>query len=315
MGPGSLGSYGFVGKVGGVAFGGVAVPGRALASKSVSLVYDSGKADGSRLGVQIGDAVYVQDLPDWLLVPIAKYADSDYNACVSLFGERTNDASYDIVYHPAFQNTILGLRLLQADILLFDIANMWRLPAFEGKVALGKGESPPEGLAQASANKVTSVLRNFSFQSWVLTDQEAPIVFKTTEEGELNFTGEPYYYFWTSDFDAYKRSWKTLVEQAKALRAAGNTGEYNRVAMQINSLEPKVTEVKSLTSGLKSISGDMRKLNPQVYDAATSTVRYAAFFRYVKRTNQQAWTAFLQKMNTIRPLPDIVTPTSWSRQH
>jgi hypothetical protein len=315
MGPGSLGSYGFVGKVGGVAFGGMASPGRLLESKSVSLAYDSGKADGSRLSVRIGDSVYTQALPDWLLVPISKYADSDYNACVSLFGERTNDTFYDIVYHPAFQNTLLGLRLLQADILLFDIANMWRLPASEGKVVLGKGESEPTGLARDSANKVMSVLRNVSFQSWVLTDQEATIIFTTHEEGRLHITGEPYYYFWTSDFDGYKRTWSTLVEQANALRVAGNVKEYNRVAMQINSLEPKVSEVKNLTAGVKSISGDMRKLNPQVYDAAKSTMRYAAFFRYVKKTNQEAWATFLKEVNAIRPLPHIVTPTSWSRKH
>lgn len=315
MGPGSLGSYGFVGKVGGVAFGGVASASRPLASKSVSLVYDSGKADGSRLRVRIGDSVYVQTLPDWLLVPIAKYADSDYNACVSLFGERTNDEFYDIVYHPAFENTLLGLRLLQADILLTDIANMWRLPAFEGKVVLGKGESEPNGLARDSANKVMSVLRNVFFQSWVLTDQETPIVFTTPDEGKLHIAGEPYYYFWTSDFDGYKRTWNTLAEQANALRAAGKVEDYNRIVIQINSLEPKVTEVKGLTAELKSTSGDMRNLNPQVYDAATSTMRYAALFRYVKRTNQEAWTAFLHEMNAIRPLPHIVTPTSWSRKH
>ncbi len=315
MGPGSLESYGFVGKVGGVAFAGVAVPGKALASKSVTLVYDDGKPDGRRLAVRIGDSVYVQDLPDWLLVPIANYADSDYNACVSLFGERTTDASYDIVYHPAFQNTLLGLRLLQADILLFDIANTWRLPAFEGKVVLGRGESRPDGPAWTSANKITSVLRTAPFQSWVLTDQEAPVVFTATGEGKLDITGEPYYYFWISDFAAYKRSWERLVAQTKPLRAAGKTREYNEVARRINTLAPEVTEVKRLTSGLKSIRGDLRNLNPRVYDAATSTVRYAAFFRYVKRTNRQGWTAFLMKVKALRPLPDIVTPTSWSRRH
>ena len=41
-----------------------------------------------------------------LPVPVARYADSRHNACVSLFGEQQDDAFYDIVYHQAFGDTL-----------------------------------------------------------------------------------------------------------------------------------------------------------------------------------------------------------------
>jgi hypothetical protein len=76
-----------------------------------------------------------------MLIPIVNYANSDYNAVVSLFGEKTTEDTYDIVYHPAFENTLLGIRLLQADIIFFDLGETWQLPKLEGQTILGAGET------------------------------------------------------------------------------------------------------------------------------------------------------------------------------
>jgi hypothetical protein len=42
-------------------------------------------------------------------------------------------------------------------------------------------------------------------------------------------------------------------------------------------------------------------------------MRYAAFFRYVKKQNPAGWNAFLAQLNSVTPQPSITTPTAWAR--
>lgn len=191
---GGLGSYGFVSGVGGVAFGGIARPDAALAGKAVTLHYDNTKNDGHHLQVTTSNSAAAADLPDWVLVPIVKFADSEFDACVSLFGPNTSEQEYDIVYHESFQNTLLGLRLLEADMILFNLSETWRLPQQGGIVVLGLGERSPTQIDAASAGAIQAALSGGDFQSWVMTDQGEDVVF-TLRNGSLELSGSPYYYF------------------------------------------------------------------------------------------------------------------------
>ncbi len=309
-GAGSLHSYGFVGKVGGVAFAGIAAPAATWNPKTSRLVYNASQPDSQRFGVRIGEHVYYQHLADWLLIPIARYADSPYNACISLFGQNTDDSTYDIVYHPALKDTLLGLRLLQADMLLFDVSETWRLPTRDGKLVLGLGEAAPVGFDRASAQQVTAALEKGHFQSWVFTDFDDPIRIDLAD-GQLRFTGAPYYYFWTSDFEGYRAERERLVEKAQALRNVSNVSEYNALVERINALEPRVSEVSAITTGMRAIPRAVRGLNAPVYDAASTTVHYAAFFRYVKQHYPAAWQEFMDSLRSVVPQPQVVTPTKW----
>ncbi len=170
---GGLGSYGFVSGVGGVAFNGLAKPDAAMKDKAIVLHYDKTTTDGHRLQVVVEGGTATADLPDWMLIPIARFAESDYDACVSLFGPN----AYDIVYHASFQNTLLGLRLLQADMILFDIGETWRLPQRGGVFALGAGETAPRQMDEASARTIDAALQVGTFQSWVMTDQDEDVIF------------------------------------------------------------------------------------------------------------------------------------------
>ena len=125
-----------MGKVGGVAFQGVAQPSGDLQFSSLTLQYIASNDDGRRLrAVFDADTAYAW-LADWQLIPIARYADSPYHATISLFGERSTEDSYDIVYHPSLRNTLLGIRLLHADILLMNVSEYWRMPRFNGEIVL-----------------------------------------------------------------------------------------------------------------------------------------------------------------------------------
>ncbi|HYL74818.1 MAG TPA: hypothetical protein VEU96_11475 [Bryobacteraceae bacterium] len=309
---GGLSSYAFVSGVGGVAFSGIATPSVALAGRAIKLHYDKSMRDGRRLEVKVGSSVALADIPDWMLIPIAKFADTDFDACVSLFGPNTSATSYDIVYHESFQNTLLGLRLLQADILLFNIAETWRLPQWGGTVVLGPGEVAQPQLDQPSARSINLALRGGTFQSWVMTDQGESIVFDLAG-GRLEFTGSPYYYFWNSNYKVVQAARDRLVSRALELRRAGRVADHNRLVQQINAMVPTVTEVTSLTKRLKDARGALRRFNTPVYDAATQTMRYGAFFRYVKKQNRQEWTMFLHELAPVKSEPRILTPTTWAR--
>src|SRR5262245_36676330 len=158
MRAGALGLPAFLSAVGGIAFKGVAVPGASLAGKQIQIVYDRQAPDGRRLAVGVDKVLTNQSLPDWLLIPIARYADSKTEAAVSLFGPNTDENAFDIVYHESFQNELLGLRLLQADMLLIDPDEMWRLPQQNGKTVLGLGENAPQSADRTAIGRLTSIM-------------------------------------------------------------------------------------------------------------------------------------------------------------
>ncbi len=71
----------------------------------------------------------------------------------------------------------------------------------------------------------------------------------------MELTGEPYYYFWTSNVEEIQTEQQRLESQVQALRRAGRIAESNQVVLQINGMTPTVTEVTSLTQRLKRERG------------------------------------------------------------
>lgn len=308
----SLTSYSFVSGVGGIAFIGVAVPDTNIGLKKLNLRYDPTQPDGRRLKVNIEEKTLSLTIYDWQLIPIARFADSSHNACVSLFGPQTTQAMYDIIYHPAFQDTLMGVRLLQADILLFDITETWQLPKWNGKLMLGAGETMPSGLNQTSANELHSVFRSAKFQSWVMTDEKATVGIHWNGK-QIVLSGEPYYYFWTSNIKTVQKNRADLISKLEKLRNLGKVYEYNQLVQRINAMEPEVLEVKTLTEGLKQKSDALRRLNPAVYDAATQTMRFSALFRFVKQRNPENWNEFSAQIRQVTISPCVKTPTQWEK--
>jgi hypothetical protein len=248
---GSLASYRFV-SAAGVAFGGVAAPGPTLSPGRIRVAYDRSRPDGQRLVVTVGGAAYPQTLPDWILAPVARYADSAHNACVSLFGEQSTGEHFDIVYHEAFRNRLLGLRLLHADVLLFDLNETWRLPRLAGQAVLGLGEAEPASIDRPSAVRIHDALRRASYRSWLLTDSGERIQVDLAG-GELRFTGSPYYFFWTSDLDGYRQERERLVSREKALRATPEIREYLDLFDRLAAMEPRRLEWNRLVGRITEL--------------------------------------------------------------
>jgi hypothetical protein len=89
--------------------------------------------------------------------------------------------------------------------------------------------------------------------------------------------------------------------------------EHNRLVDRANRLTPEVREVVALTQALKNARDALRQFNTPVYDAATNTMRMAAFFRHVKGHDAAGWRAFVSQLSGVKPPPTLTTPTAWAR--
>jgi len=222
----------FLGGVGGVSFDQVAQPSGKLAISQLALQYDAGLEDDHRLNLVINDRPVRVYLPDWLLAPIARYADSPYYSCVTIFGaledqelQQTLEENKGRVinYHPSFVNTLLGIRILYMDMLVgYEFTT--DLPKDSlGSYLLGTGEDPPDVYANNEGAYYLSRYLNAAedqfndrFRSYVITDFSRKITFDL-EHDSLVISGQPYYYCWK-----FNRDRQGYDIQEVADRIAGN---------------------------------------------------------------------------------------------
>ena len=144
-------SFEYVTRVGGVAFDAIAKP-KDLEIEEFEIFYSPVKEDGSRLRIGINGIVYSPLIYDWQLVPIASFSDSMYSGAFTLFGELGDKEKTNLIvenggrvlnYAPPFEDTLIGLRLFQLDVLLVDKQLAKGVPTYKGKYVLGAGESQP----------------------------------------------------------------------------------------------------------------------------------------------------------------------------
>ena len=200
-----------VAKVGGVAFIQTAEPEFVVNSLQLGV-----NADNNNAYVIINDTTYEIPLEVWELQSIVEYANQEDNAAVTLFGD--NDSR--IKYHDAFLDNLMGLRILQTDLILTQFlrpTDIGKLPAYsDGSFIL----SPKEKEFYESLNSLDSLLLDVSYEelsllsyyqvvniidsigeyydSYIYTDYNEPIKFYTTDKS-IKFNGLPYYRFTTKD--------------------------------------------------------------------------------------------------------------------
>jgi hypothetical protein len=375
----------FLSEVGGVSFDQVAQPENNLKISSLQLNYDKNAADGSRLDLIINNKKVKVRLPDWILVPVAKYADSRFYSCVTLFG-KLNDKDLAkqvtevkgrvINYHPSFDNTLMGIRLAYMDMLV-GYSFTSDLPRnSKGVYILGKGEVKPD--IEANKNGAYYLSQHFiktenkymlTFRSYVISDLSRQIIFKLVQDS-IDISGYPYYYCWKyngdrNDYDINKvakdissrynqkirelsqssgsmtpTNW--LIDKMIALggKYEDNFGFYSdgtfvdMVKLKTNTEKKQflgkyapeslfdiivkteaymnrdsVIYLKNFSDDVSSQPDLFEAANPAVWNATVSTMRFAAFFRYIKTSFPEPWIAFLNQIKMVDPEPRIFTPT------
>lgn len=312
QGAASLMSYSFLSWVGGVAFEAVATPTGELVGEQLVLSYNPSAPDGRRLEVKAGNANFALEYYDWILVPAAWYANSRYNACISLFGPAVSKDQYDIVYHESLQDTLLGVRVFQGDTVLMDPFEMWQLPAYNGRAVLGAGEHVPTSMNEDAVYDVFTYLLLGEYRSWLLTDVGVDVRI-AVDGNSIQLSGSPYYYFWDADYAAYAEEYDRLLAVAQICRAVSDIASYNQTVRRINALEPEIEPATRTTTALKEKWDTVRLLNPAVLDATQGLMQLAAFYRYVSSTNPAGWDAFLEDLRNVTVSPQVLTPTEWDR--
>lgn len=205
----TVGSIAGLNACGGVAFGSIAQP-AGDAPVAVTLAYDAEREDGRRLAVSMVDAdgsvtTVEAEIPDWQLVPIARFAASGHDGAVTLFGRlldeeddaEAKEGGYQIInYHPAFEGTLLGARLFQADVLMIEPHAGDLIETLSGE--LGHGEAPPDLIANhnALAQLYQELMPDGApWVSYLVSDHRQTITFGAADD-LLTLTGRPLWHTW-----------------------------------------------------------------------------------------------------------------------
>jgi hypothetical protein len=339
--------------VGGVAFNAVAEGQNG--DVVLGMRYDPSAPDGSRLVVTVSQGGRSQAvrafIHDWALVPIARFAQDENGSAMTLFGRLDNEQlerqilqrkGRVINYHPALDNTLIGLRMFHADILIIQ-PNAVHLFKRNGQMILGSGEvghNPAQNMdrfRQIAQWQQQEAQRGNRFQSYVVGDLYQRVTF-TAFGGRLSFTGTPYWAAWrpkhrspadqaqvnqlaqrhnelvrsyNSQVNSYnaRRTTMSSTERASANASLQLTkSQLDTVTRQYETL----TEVEQMTGYSQALSARIQQLggvNPIVYRALTTMMHYRALFKHYQRRDSSGYAAFVRSLDRVAVWPAVETPT------
>ena len=198
--------------VGGIAFTQQAIPDFSV--NSLDLYYSAANntayltINGSRIAIPI-------ELFE--LQPIVNFANSEDDVVMTMYGAQygmiNNVETQDILYHPAFIDNMMGLRLLQVDALTMLSGMNGYFPIFaDDTFCLTDSErtrysqlsrqyetkgSSYSANAQRVYSEIYDILEDGSISSYIYTDLNQPIHFSIVNN-KVAFDGLPYYQFSTN---------------------------------------------------------------------------------------------------------------------
>ena len=250
-------------------------PDAALVKVPLRFEYDATRPDGTRFVITADNQRVIHPMYDWELMPLSKFVDAGHHGAISI---HLRGNSETVSLDAAFENTLLGLRFVQADMMPRGlIMSQEFLPQDENGIIVGPGEaerlSPDEVVAAAVKELrplMAKTVHGASFS--VLTDASKPFVY-SIEGDELVIKGSPYFFFWEP----------------------ANKGD-------------QVIPRKALNESLKKAWHQIKEANPLVIESMERCFRVVAFFRYQKKTSPDNWEKFVEQLKVVS-LPYIPTPT------
>lgn len=249
-----------------------AEPHPTLVGHRIKLAYVRKNMDGRRVQVAVGGREPAfMDLYDWELKPLAEFADSQLNGAIHMTPHRSGGKKIEL--HDAFQGRLLGLRMIQADVMPRGyIASQRYLPRSHLGLLLGEGEKQHLGKEETvqEAERALSDLFKANTAGWnVLTD--AGVKFTYSVDGDrFVVSGRPYVFAW---------------DEAKG------------------TVEKKTAIINKFKEEWETL----RKLNPIVVRSIERTFRTVALFRYQIKYEKQNWDDFFEQVKQIE-LEQVRTP-------
>jgi hypothetical protein len=250
---------------------GIAAPHPDLRNQRLSLRYDPSREDGNRFEVTIGDRVAYMDLFDWEAKPLVEFVDSGHHGAVTVLLQGSRES---IQLDDAFQQRLLGLRFIQADLLPRGlIASQRYLPrGRNGLFILGNGERQWLGnvaTVDSAAEALKPLFENVDTRYHVLTDAGISFIFSVVGN-RFVINGTPYCLYWNQE---------------------GN----------------RVVPNHELTEQFKQSWPIVKRANPLVIRALERAFRTTAFFRYQQQKDSGNWAVFVQQVSSIS-IPTVPTP-------
>jgi len=204
-------TYRFASRVGGVAF-------RAEAKSEEEGVvlsdftYDPSRPDGKRLILTFrvnGKTIQVvPDVFDWQWIPMARFVQEENEALFTFFGQLENEEEEAsrrergeriFNYADSIDNTLMGLRIMQADLLVFHPAAPYNFTD-GGVLVKGRGEETRDAMRNAvDSGEIQKYYATIGAQSYVISDPPDGITFriqKDVEPAKIFFLGHPYWHCW-----------------------------------------------------------------------------------------------------------------------
>jgi len=252
-----------------------AKPHPSLANVPLLFDYDPSNVDGNRLTVVAGKQPSILSSYDWELIPLAQFVDSGHHGAVDIkmFGKHEK-----ISLDAAFEQTLLGLRFIQADLMPRGvIMSQEYLPQDDRGILLGPGELErlsSDRVVRESVKELEPLMartRNGALYS-VLTDAKIQYEFEVVGN-ELVISGTPYFFFWEP----------------------ANRGD-------------QVVPKKALNDSLKKAWPRIKQANPLVIESMERSFRTVAFFRYQKQNSPTNWARLMQQLRNVS-LEKVPTPS------
>ena len=199
--------------VGGIAFTQQAIPDFSVSSFDIYYSNTENVAYVTINGQRITIPVELFELQ-----PIVNFADSENDVVMTMYGAQygmiNNCESQNILFHPAFIDNIMGLRLLQVDAMTYLGGNNGLFPIFsddtfcltqserslyrqmEDQLMLNNVCYKESG--QSAFNRINYILKEGNVNTYIYTDINQPIHFSVNDRG-ISFKGLPYYQLSTAD--------------------------------------------------------------------------------------------------------------------
>lgn len=286
--------------VGGVLFQGIAQPDNNVTGDAIDLSYSLKGDHDAVLRVRIGEREATSDVPAWVWVVAARFADSKYTAAITLLGkpETDDEVRYDnkkekpvywIRYHPAVDDTLIGFFLFSADSMFVnadidlmrgitqDLAGLEGLVGYDVQFNEASSAKAAETIMKQihHGGRPGGVLRWWWWTTYMLNDVETDYKFRA-KGGRLEIQGNPTYHF-------------------------GMVGD-NKVFI----------ENRYITEYFAGHPDTVQQLNPLVYEAVYDFGRMVSFFRYVKKANPHEFREFMTEIDPVlNRIPEIDTPAAW----
>lgn len=119
------------------------------------------------------------------------------------------------------------------------------------------------------------------------------------------------YNFWEEGIFTEMKAYKTDEDKKRFLEKYAPESFYDFILQtEAYMNRDSIIYLKGFSDDISSKPELFEAANPAVWNATVGTMRYAAFFRYVKAQFPETWFAFLNQIKSLEPLdPEIYTPT------